>query len=87
MEMLRIFEVKSDSFNGGGICAQEKYLRERLEQLNPEDEPTIRRNVDSCLPNDTTEHPGRLEASNIFVLLLILLLLLLLLLLYTSVQS
>jgi hypothetical protein len=53
MEMLRIFEVMSDSVNADGVCACEKYLRERLGQLNPEDNPTIRRNVGSYLPNDT----------------------------------
>ena len=52
--MLRVFEVMCDSVNADGACAWEKYLRERLGQINPEDDPTIRRNVGSYSPNDTS---------------------------------
>jgi hypothetical protein len=38
MEMLQIFEVMSDSVNTDGVCVSGKELRERLGQLNPEDD-------------------------------------------------
>ena len=51
--MQRIFDVMSDSVNADGICSEENQLLERLGQLNPEDDHTVRRNVGSYLPNDT----------------------------------
>jgi hypothetical protein len=53
MEMLRIFEVMSYCDNADGVCACEKYLRERLGQRNPQYDLTIRGNVGNYLPNDT----------------------------------
>jgi hypothetical protein len=51
--MVRIFEVMSNSVNEDGVCAWGKYLWEPFGQRNPENDPAIRRNIGSCLPNNT----------------------------------